>query len=177
VKLFTQELATYRRLILAISSTSNIAESSESRAKQDDVIELMRTFSFDRDDQEMNVAKAVMRISSRGDVVCEMNARNGISSQWMNQTGWLTAYAFDHTPAIEMLTFDVVQPMHWINNHTYDWILCARNCSDFPTPLKGIVTTLDSAPPYVFNASATAVFAEVGVTHVRVYTRAEKNEL
>lgn len=149
-------------------------------------IHLMRETTFQAP-KIQSFAKGILRViaqldDSKDDKLCEINAGIGDMSHWLNETGWVTSYAYDHAADIELLTRDRVlaPPSDWgavKEPEKYDWIICTHNCtskSSYPVPLKGAIFELIPGQPkpdesWSVDSKGRDIFKNLDLPNVHVF--------
>merc|ERR1719247_3562508 len=92
-------------------------------------MEALRRDTFDEYQPDKGLLRGLLRHVFPVDAaVADFGAGSGHYSKWLNDTGLVTAYAFDGSPDIELVTKSVVQtadlgkPLQlW---RRFDWVLC-----------------------------------------------------
>jgi len=159
---------------------------NSTHSKADPAISLMRQQTF-ATPKTHDFAKGILRIiaqldDSKDDILCEINAGIGEVSSWLNETGWVTSYAYDHAPDIELVTRNRVLRTRSDWNAVeepieYDWIICTHNCtskSSYPVPLKGAIFELIPGQPkpnesWTVDTMAEDIFKKLDLPNVHVY--------
>jgi hypothetical protein len=92
-------------------------------------MEALRRDTFDEWPLDRGLLQALLRFVLPMDVtVADVGAGSGKYSEWLNDTGLVTAYAFDGSPDVELVTkgrvlsADLGRPLNlW---RRFDWVLC-----------------------------------------------------
>jgi hypothetical protein len=75
-------------------------------------VELLRKDTFKEWNEQKPLVKTAMRhVFAKNDQVLEIGAGTGSVSRWLNETGWVMAYAFDYAQDIEVVSFGRVKKM------------------------------------------------------------------
>jgi len=106
-------------------------------------LEALRRDTFDEWQLDKGLLQGLIRhILPIDAVVADFGAGSGHYSTWLNDTGLVTAYAFDGSPDIELVTkgtvlsADLGRPLAlW---RKFDWVLCVEVAEHIPPDLTGV---------------------------------------
>mmetsp|Transcript_9914 Transcript_9914/g.26962 ORF Transcript_9914/g.26962 Transcript_9914/m.26962 type:complete len:520 (-) Transcript_9914:161-1720(-) len=106
-------------------------------------MESLRRDTFDEWQLDKGLLQGLVRhILPIDAVVGDFGAGSGHYANWLNDTGLVTAYAFDGSPDIELvtkgsvLTADLGRPLAlW---RKFDWVLCVEVAEHIPPDLTGV---------------------------------------
>jgi len=99
-------------------------------------VEVLRRDIFEDWDTHKPLVRALMRhVLPRDGHVIDLCAGRGQVAEFLNDTGLITAYAFDHSSNIKLLTRDVVQPLRSFYDavelwRTFDVAMCLSAAED-----------------------------------------------
>lgn len=107
-------------------------------------IEMLRRATFNEWFVDTGMLQAALRfdVFPVGATVGDMGAGTGEYARWLNDTGLVTAYAFDGSQDIELLTKKKVTYVNLVTNVRkdlkYDWIMLMEVLEHIPSELHGI---------------------------------------
>jgi uncharacterized protein YfcZ (UPF0381/DUF406 family) len=103
-------------------------------------LEALRRDTFDEFVLDRGVLRALLRhVLQTGATVADIGAGSGHYAKWLNDTGLVSAYAFDGTPEVELVTrgavlgIDLGRPLElW---QKFDWVICLEVATSIPPEL------------------------------------------
>lgn len=99
-------------------------------------IEVLRRNAFEEWDVHKPVLRALLRELPRDSHVADFCAGNGLAAEFLNDTGLISAYAYDASPNIQLLSQGTVDHIGLHNGplrlwRTFDSVLCLTAAQDF----------------------------------------------
>ncbi|CAK0817048.1 unnamed protein product, partial [Prorocentrum cordatum] len=103
-------------------------------------LEALRRDTFDEFVLDRGLLRALLQhVLQTGATVADIGAGSGHYAKWLNDTGLVSAYAFDGTPEVELVTrgsvlgIDLSRPLGlW---QKFDWVLCLEVATSIPPEL------------------------------------------
>uniref|UniRef100_A0A7S0FPU6 Apple domain-containing protein n=1 Tax=Pyrodinium bahamense TaxID=73915 RepID=A0A7S0FPU6_9DINO len=106
-------------------------------------MEVLRRDTFDEWQLDKGLLQGLIRhVLPIDGVVADFGAGSGHYASWLNDTGLITAHAFDGSPDIELVTKGTVQSADLGRPLTlwrkFDWVLCLEVAEHIPPDLTGL---------------------------------------
>lgn len=102
-------------------------------------IEALRRDTFEEWQLDKGLLRALIRQLPIDSTVADFGAGSGHYASWLNDTGLVTAYAFDGSPDIELVTKNAVKSADLGRPFTlwqkFDWTLCLEVAENIPPEL------------------------------------------
>lgn len=94
---------------------------------------------------DKGLLRNLLRIFPYGSSVADFGALDGQYSKWLNDTGWVTSYAFDGVDGVSELTggavtqVDLAEALHipW-RPEPFDWVLCLEVAEHIPPDRESV---------------------------------------
>lgn len=106
-------------------------------------MEALRRDTFEEYQMDKGLLRGLIRhIFPLDAVVADVGAGSGHYSKWLNDTGFVSAFAFDGSPDVELVTkgsvhaADLGRPLDL--NRKFDWVMCIEVAEHIPPELTGI---------------------------------------
>eukprot|EP00439_Symbiodinium_sp_Y106_P031325 s4123_g3.t1 len=92
---------------------------------------------------DKGLLRRLLRLLPEGSSLADFGALDGQYSSWLNDTGWVTAFAFDGVPGVTDITdgrvteVDLAERVHieW-HPQAFDWVLCLEVAEHIPAELE-----------------------------------------
>ncbi|CAE7809641.1 unnamed protein product, partial [Symbiodinium sp. CCMP2592] len=92
---------------------------------------------------DKGLLRRLLRLLPEGSSLADFGALDGQYSSWLNDTGWVTAFAFDGVPGVTDITdgrvteVDLAERVHieW-HPEAFDWVLCLEVAEHIPVELE-----------------------------------------